>query len=52
MIFLEKLEEHVLSIFVRDVSDHNRGSPIELNIFNVNDVGFRLLIADCSSVAH
>lgn len=52
MIFFEKLEQHVLCIFVRYVSDHYSGSAIGFNLLNVNHVGFWLFVADSSAVAN
>ena len=52
MIFLEQFKQHILSVFVRNISYHYCCSSIHLSFLNVNNIGPWLLSTDCSSIAN
>lgn len=51
MIFLEAFKQHILSVFVWNVPNHDSCSSISFNVLNINHIGSWFFIADGSTVA-
>jgi hypothetical protein len=51
MVFFEQFQQHVLCVFVWNVSNHYRCSSIQLNLLDVNHIGSGFFITDSSSIS-
>lgn len=51
VVFLEALEQHILSVLVRNVADHNGGPSIVLDPVDIDHVCSRFLEGDGPSIA-
>lgn len=51
MVYLELAEQHILRVFVRYVSDHNRSAAVLFDVGYLDLEGVGLFCTDCSSVS-
>ena len=50
MVLVEQLQEHVLSVPVGNIANHERGPPVCFDGLNVNDISFALFIVNRSFI--